>query len=285
MSDLNPPEPPTPPPSPPGPPPAPPEPPPSPPVDWREGIADPELKKFAENMASPTDAVKAAREMRQQLSTRVKLPGKDAKPEEHAAFAKAVGAGEKVEEYVSAFPKGEGEPNDTDKLVQSKVAEVLHKHHVPLAATAELHSVVAEVAKNIEAEQERVALKGREEADAALRKEWGADYDGNVALASRAAKAFGGDEFLRWASETVINGVKLGDHPGFVKTFGTIGRRMGEGTFIGAVDPTAQKSLDTQINDFYAKYPPGTRGYAEHQSELTALFEKRYGNAPIRESA
>lgn len=253
-------------------------------AEWRDGLSG-DYAEFAKNMASPHDAVRYAVDARKDMSTRIKLPGKDAKPEDIAKFNKAIGAGENPDDY--KFPTVEGkEPSESEALVAKKVAEVLHKHHVPVAAAPELHAVVSEIAANIDAENERVAVKGREDNEAALRKEWGRDFDGNVQLAMRAAQTFGGDGFKTFLNSTMINGIKLGDHPEFMRVFGQIGRRMGEGQFIGAVGTEEKSSIaqliDSKTREMLTAQQKGDRAKAQTlNAELFELQAKLHGNQPI----
>lgn len=248
--------------------------------DWRDGLEG-DLKEFASRLASPHDAVKSAFELRKANGSMVRLPGKDAKPEDVAKFNKAIGAGENTDAYVAAFPQPkEGELTDTDKLVQSKVAEVLFKHHVPVAAASELHAAVAEIAGSVAAEQERIAVKFRDESEAALRKEMGADFDSFIEGAKRVRDAIGNDELTELLN-TPVNGKKLGDHPALIRVFGVWGKRSGEMAHLGALTEQDTKSINEQIDEFYAKHPPGSEDYRRKQPELQALFAKLEGNIPI----
>jgi hypothetical protein len=249
--------------------------------DWRAVIDDPSLKELATRISSPTDVLKIVADLRKANSSMVKLPGKDAKPEDIEKFRNAVGAGKDAEAYLKAFPVQEGvQPSDVDKALQAKTAEVLLKHNVPVAVAGELGAAVTELAKSIDAERQRVADKWHDDAKASLRMEWGADYDANVNLANRAIRAFGGQELVDFMSSLGPEGRAIGDTPEVVKAFGKIGRSMGEGQFIGAVGSDEVKSLDQQIEEFYAKYPPNSQERKRRQKELDDLFERRHGTAP-----
>jgi hypothetical protein len=225
--------------------------------------------------------VKIIADLRKANGSMVKLPGKDAKPEEIEKYRNAVGAGKDAEAYLKAFPVQEGvQPSDVDKALQAKTAEVLLKHNVPVVAASELGAAVAELAQSIHAEEKRVADKHYEDAKASLRMEWGADYDANLNLANRAIRAFGGQELVDFMSSIGPEGRAIGDTPEVVKAFGKIGRSMGEGSFIGAVGSDEVKSLDQQIEEFYAKYPPNSQERKRRQKELDDLFERRHGTAP-----
>lgn len=216
------------------------------PAAWRATVRE-ELRDTAGRFASVNDALEAVQNLRKDISSRVKLPGKDAKPEDIAAFRNAIGAPKDAAEY---FPAVEGvELNETDKLVQGKVAEVLHRYHVPASAAGELNAVVSEIAANFGAEQERLATEGRAQAEAQLQREWGPDYEANKQVAIRAARTFGDQALADFLSTTHVDGVKLGDHPMLVKAFAKIGRRMGEGGFMDVVSSDERGSLEQQLSE------------------------------------
>ncbi len=249
-------------------------------ADWRTGL-DGDALEFAKRFASPADVAKAALDLRKANSSMIRVPGADAKPEQIAAFRKALGAGETVEAY--EFKPAAGEASETDKIVASKVAEVMHRHHVPLTAATELHGVVTEIAASVQAEQDRVALQAREDSQASLKKEWGGDYESNTELAKRAISQFASDDLKAFLNDTVISGQKLGDHPELIRVFGMIGRRTGEGEFIGAVGTDQKQGLVAELDRIYADNPPGTARFKESgvQSRIRQLNEQLYGTAPI----
>lgn len=250
-------------------------------ADWRSGLEGDELE-IAKRYASPQDMAKAHVVLRKNNSAMIRLPGKDAKPEDVSKFVKAIGAGETPEDYKFAIPEG-AELTDADRALQTKVQQVLHKHHVPVSVASELQGVVEEVKVAVLAEQERVAVQGRQSGEATLRKEWGADYEANKELAARAARELGGETFLQFVSSTIVNGHKLGDHPEFVRAFGTAGRRMGEGTFIGAVGAEQRGSLEQELDQIYRDNPPGSDKYKrpEIQKRIREINVAMYGEGPV----
>lgn len=250
-------------------------------ADWREGLEG-ELRDFAGRFTTAKDLAQAALDLRKANSGMIRLPGKDAKPEEVAKFRKAIGAGEKVEEYAFEMPKGI-EANEGDKAFQAKVAEIMHTTGVPLATAKALNSAWNEMTTAMQAEAERVAVAKREAAVAELRKDLGADYDSHLALATRAARTFGGDDFINFVNTTMVDGAKLGDHPAFIKAFGTIGRRMGEGDFIGVVNDAEKGTLEGELEKLMRDNPPGTAKYNDPavQKRVREINEKLYGTAPL----
>lgn len=249
--------------------------------DWREGL-DGELKEFAARMATPHDAVKSAYDLRKEISARIKVPGKDASDEDWAKFRAAIGVPAKAEDYKFALPEGR-EASETDTAFQQTMAQIFHETGVPAATAEKLNARWNEMQVAMEAEAERVAVSKREEAASALKRELGADYEPHLKVAERAARVFGGEEFLNLVNDVTYQGGKLGDHPLFLKVFGAIGRRMGEAQFIGAVGSEDKQSLRDEIDRLFREYPPGTDKGRDPgvQKRLRELHEQLYGTGPI----
>ena len=253
-------------------------------TDWRSSITDPDHLEFAKRLASPADAVKVALDLRKANGSMVKVPGKDATAEDRAKFHKAIGVPEKVEDY--KFDIGR-EPTETDKAIQGNLAKIAFENGIPAPAMTALSKAVSELATAAKAEENRVAVAAREANEAALRKEWGADYEANKTLATRAVQAFGEvkshPEVVEFFDKTMVNGQKLGDHPVMVRMLGNIGRRMGEGEFIGAVGSEQRGSLQTELQQLMTDNPPGTEKYKSPavQGRIKQINEALYGNEPV----
>ena len=253
-------------------------------ADWRSSITDPDHLEFAKRIASPADAVKVALDLRKANSAMIKVPGKDATAEDKAKFHKAIGVPETVEGY--KFDIGR-EATEADKAIQGNLAKIAFENGIPANAMTALSKAVSELATAAKAEENRVAVAAREANEAALRKEWGADYEANKTLASRAVQAFGEikshPEVVEFFDKTMVNGQKLGDHPVMVRMLGNIGRRMGEGEFIGAVGSDQRASLQTELQQLMADNPPGTEKYKAPavQNRIKQINEALYGNEPV----
>lgn len=109
--------------------------------DWRQKVAehisagdkkiyDKELKRL-EKMATPAEVYASYRAIENTWSSRnfVKLPGKDAKPEEIAEYHKALGVPEKPEDYLKSIKLDDGLVlGELDKpLAEDFAASVAHK--------------------------------------------------------------------------------------------------------------------------------------------------------------
>lgn len=250
-------------------------------TDWRAGITDPDAKEFASRLTTPADAVKIALDFRKANSAMIKVPAKDASAEDRAKFNKAIGVPDTVEGYT--FELGR-EPTEADKAIQGNLARIALDNGIPAGAMGALARAVTELATAQKAEENRVAVEARAANEAALRKEWGADYEANKTLATRAVQAFGEvkshPEVIDFFDKTIVNGQKLGDHPVMVRMLGNIGRRMGEGEFIGAVGSDQRTSLQTELGQIMADNPPGTEKYKAPavQARISQINEQLYGN-------
>ncbi len=250
-------------------------------ADWRASITDPDAVEFAKRVASPADAVKIALDLRKANSAMIKVPGKDATPEDRAKFNKAIGVPETVEGY--KFDIGR-EPTDADKAIQGNLAKIALENGIPATAMTALSKAVTDLATAQRAEENRVAVEARAANEAALRKEWGADYERNKTLAGRAVQAFGEvkshPEVIEFFEKTLVNGQKLGDHPVMVRMLGNIGNRMGEGEFIGPVGSDQRTSLQTELSQIMRDAPPGSAGYrdAAVQKRVFEINEALHGS-------
>jgi hypothetical protein len=253
-------------------------------TDWRSSITDPDHLEFAKRIASPADAVKVALDLRKANSAMIKVPGKDATAEDRAKFNKAIGVPETVEGY--KFDIGR-EPTDADKAIQGNLAKIALDNGIPANAMTALSKAVSELAGAQKAEENRVAVAAREANEASLRKEWGADYERNKTLATRAVQAFGEvkshPEVIEFFEKTMVNGQKLGDHPIMVRMLGNIGNRMGEGDFIGAVGADQRGSLQTELNTIRAANPVGSVGYRTPavQKRIMEINEQLYPDGGV----
>lgn len=135
-------------------------------------------------LADVGSLAKSARESEKLLGGMVKLPGKDATPEERDAFLNKLGRPAKADDYQFTVPKDmpEGLPYDGEKAKSFK--QMAHKLGLTQAQTTELHDFyIAEQvgAYNGIGEQSKAAMTAKAEAATdVLVKEWG-PIDGETA--------------------------------------------------------------------------------------------------------
>ena len=199
---------------------------------WRETISDDKVRRFAERFNSPAEMAEAALGLRQKLSKTVTVPGKRANATERAAFNKALGVPADHTGYEAAYPEslpahlkpaeGQGNENLDGFLKLAHSAGFTQKQ---VDATLGWYF---EQAQTVDAATRGSLEEATEKANADLTREWGGEYKANAELAMRAAEVFGGDDLMEMVDRAEIDGVKLGNHPQFVKAFAAVGRAMRE---------------------------------------------------------
>lgn len=211
--------------------------------DWRSGITDEKLRSFSERFTSPVDAAKAALEFRQKLSNAISIPGKDASEDDIKEYRSRLGVPDSPDGYNLALPE------DFDEGFAGGLAEKLHA----VGATPDAAKAALEWAIERQQQQDESAIKNAEqayeEAEQALRSEWGSDYDKNLEYAKRGARQFGGEDFMEFLEGAQVNGKPLGDHPMFAKVFAAIGRRMGEGGLHAALSNEDRQSTEQKMDE------------------------------------
>lgn len=121
----------------------------------------------------------------------VKLPGKDATPEQWSEFYKQIGAPDKAEAYELPLPEGDSGEFAKTASEWFKEAGLLPQQAKALATRWNEFTLAQQKAYEV-SEQARIQAldaKNKEE-DASLRTEWGQKHDGNLELARRAARQF-----------------------------------------------------------------------------------------------
>lgn len=250
------------------------------PADWRAGIEDPKLRDWANRWASPADVVKSNFEMRQKLSNAVIPPGKDATDEDRAAYLKRIGVPEG--DYPWQMVDGR-QPTDYDKQFQTEAGKVFKDLQISSDQAKGLNAFW----NTLEKQANERAVKDRDdhqaEQEAALRKEWGPDYEPNASIASQTWLKFGGDEAVE--DLKLEGGKRLGDHPALMKMFARIGRQMSESpSLIGMSDTDVQSLEEKRLELVRQSIEAGARGDKQAQQrahrEAIAIAERLYGKGP-----
>jgi hypothetical protein len=129
-------------------------------------------------------------------SGQVKVPGEGAKPEEIAAFHRAIGVPDKPEDYALPVPKdgdgnplvgADGKPVQMNEPLLGRLAQVAHKFGVPKGAYEAL------IADFVAAQMEENAIAGHaEQAEAKAKlKEWGTQGNAKMSAINNALDALG----------------------------------------------------------------------------------------------
>lgn len=249
--------------------------------------------KWLARRASLADLVKAGlsgeskiSELTEQMKGAIKVPGKDAKPEEIAAYRKAVGVPEAADKYAVYRPEGY-EPTDMDKTGEQMLLEAAHGANYNQAqvdaALKTYYAVQAHAAK----EQAEKVAKASEAAVEDLRAEFGRDYKANVTLADRwLAENLGGDMGEDWKGlmgMRFADGRALGEHPGFVKAIVKLAKASADdGSLIMPTDMGAGQDVDAELNKMKSKMGTpeyNTKEFQDKMDRLIAIQLKRKATA------
>lgn len=155
----------------------------------------------------------------------VTIPGKDAKPEEVAAFYTKIGRPENVDGYKITKPADLPEGIPYDPAIEAEFKKFAHAQNLTAAQAESLYGWYYGLVKNGHASEQARLEKAQGEAIDKLKTDWGAKFDGNKEIAIRAFKTFGNEETAALLDKQV-DGVKLGDHPAFIKLFHSIGTKI-----------------------------------------------------------
>ena len=120
---------------------------------------------------------------------------------------------------------------------------------------------------------EQAALQN---AEAALRGDWGAAYDANIELANRfVERAFGPES--DFAGRKLADGTPLGSHPDFIRMAASIGRQLGEDRLVVG-DGAGTSSLQEQIDELTTQaIADGSYHSNAVQGKLQPLYRQLHG--------
>lgn len=255
--------------------------------DWRAGITDPDARKLADSSTDLNHFAQRTLEMRQKLSSAILRPGKNAKPEEVAAYRKALEIPEEPSGYeFPDLPEGM-ELTDEVKLSRDVWGQRFHELGIPAPAAKELARLVNEDAAEYQKMQVEADKKFAADAEADLKKEWpGEEYAKNREFVNRAVAQFGGDDLDDLRQLELKNGRFLFDDPRMMKLMARVGREMDEGSMGDVLSGNERDSLETQVRELREKQSEakdkGDNRLADklYQQEQEIL-KKMHGNQAI----
>lgn len=256
--------------------------------DWTADLPD-DLKETGKRFTSKADAVRAINDFRKRES-QVRVPGKNATPEEIATYHKAIGIPEKPEDYeFPDLPEGL-ELTEEVKASRAEWAKRFQTLGIPKEAAKELSRIANEESvRELKAAQEAdKAFAAKQEE--ALRSEWkGEEYERNKTLANRAFTELATRTGLKIDDLTSIetkDGRFLMDRADIVRMFAAIGREMSEGSLGPTLTESEKDTVDDQIRNVRAQVAEAQSvGDSKRANKLyqqeQALIAKREGSKAI----
>lgn len=247
-------------------------------ADWRKLLAgeDAEAIKQLERFNDPQSLLKSYNEAQKTIreSGRVKIPGKDATPEEISAWNKARGVPDKPADYkITAKPAEGYEVTADDKAALALLTEKLHQNGADPAVVNAAHEVyyaMAEEASNRFLER---SAEIHVETQEALKKQWiGHRYQENMNWANAAVSQFGLEKIMEIP---VMGGGYLGDNQDFIKAMASIGRLNAEDPYFlkaagspGSIDP------DARLKELQGLYRTNQKEYnsPKVQAEIASIL-------------
>lgn len=186
----------------------------------------------------------------------VKLPGKDAKPEDIAAFHKALGVPEKPEDYLNEIKLEKGVViGDADKPMLSSVLDTVHKAGgTPQVVNAIVNWYYSQQEENA-AKLDEADDAFRHEAMAALKEEYGSSFRRKTsAIAPLFAQAPGGTDiknenslFARLLGGRTADGKIIGNDPDIVRFLVGLAQEINPSATVTEDGDQSGKSVNDEI--------------------------------------
>jgi hypothetical protein len=239
--------------------------------DWKAGLPE-EIRgeKSLESIKDLPSLAKSYIESQKYIGGAVKMPKADAPDEEWQKVYPRLGRPETPDKYElnhSILPDWV----QYDEKMETVFKAMAHKVGLhPRQAQGLLDGYI-----EVQAQRLNEYTKMTEEGVGKLKTEWGANFDKNISMATRAVKELGGDEL-----KSILEETGLGNHPTLIKLFVKLGESMGEDTVVigdasseqGTRD-AVQLKIESIRNDPKHPYNNSSAGYDAHEAAVRQMAE------------
>lgn len=250
---------------------------------FRELLADGDEKflKQLERYKSKEAISKAVREAAQVAKNAGKgvspLTDKST-PDEIKAYREAVGIPDDPAAYPVSF-RQDFEASEFDTEALSSFKEHMHGKHADPKTAAAAIDWFQDFAVAQRQELDGNMAKTAKATQAALRTEWGGEYDGNISAAAQIMTTHLGEEgFENMMGLRLMDGSRLQDKPEFVKMMAQIGADYygGNSIITGDVETTS-KTVNERITELLQLRVSDPKKYKsdEVQEKITKLYAQR----------
>jgi hypothetical protein len=276
------------------------------PPDWREKMAEHaaagdkkayarELKRL-QRFTDPTSVYGFAREYEGKFDRGglVKVPGKDAKPEEIAEFNKALGVPEKPEDYFKDIKLENGAViGDADKPLADSFAAALH----PAGASPAVVSAALNWYYKHQEEQAAAMDEAdddfRRESERALKDEFGPAYRRMTnAIGPLFATAPGGTDiknegslYARLMGGRLADGSIIGNNPDIVRWLVSIAQDVNPAATVVEDGNQSAMTVDAEIKQIEQRMKDDRRGYFKDEAAQARYRELITARDKIRAKA
>lgn len=214
------------------------------------------------------DVLKGYAHAQKMVGGSVRIPGADAKPEEVAAYHKAIGVPDAPDKYEVNFVAPDGQTVDQTQL--QGFLGAAHK----AGLTPKQAQAVLDFYKESFGNAAAAITAKRGETMKLLEAEWGGAADVNIARAQRALRAYDPKgEVL-----AVFDATGLGNHPAVLKLFAKMGADMSEDRLIEGADAgqvDAAKTKLAEIEGGAKDSPYYNRQHPDHKKAVEEAYRLR----------
>ncbi|WP_234843748.1 hypothetical protein [Sinorhizobium meliloti] len=199
-------------------------------------------------------------------------------PEEVKAYREAMGIPEDPTAYPGDFREGY-QATEADKAILGDFKAAMHARNVPPAAASAALEWYQDFATAQQQELDGNLAKVAKETQAALRNEWGGEYDGNIGAAQQLMTTHLGKEgFEGMMGLRLMDGSRLQDNIAFVKMMAQLGADYygGNAIMTGDVETTA-KTVQERIDELLSLRVSNPEKYKSDdvQQKITKLYAQR----------
>jgi hypothetical protein len=217
---------------------------------------------------------------------KISLPNAE-DPKDIARALKELGRPDSHDEYEPVtMPEGEADAIGWNGAFESKINQALYDSGM----TQGMHSLAVPKLIAVLREEESGMFEAGEQqaqdADRALRQEYGTEYEARLDAGNRAARSFFGENWQEFSQLQFRDGTRPANNPGMLKFLIEVGQRYaidddtapGNGPRVGAgLDPATAKSQIAQLEGdpaFREKWlTPEHPQHTEALSELSRLYD------------
>jgi len=255
----------------------------------------PKIKAVLDKYSTKADAVRALAaadvkisEQGELIKGMVKVPGKDAKPEEVAAFRKAIGVPESPDKYEIERPK-DFQPTELDTAFEKMTREIAHANNITPDQLKALVKLDQQRAEMVQQHLDEAAKQAKRASEDELRLHFGVKrFDPMIEMVERFWEKqilphFGDDKdsAASLMRTQLADGRVLGAHPGFIKALAQLAMQFEDsGAFVDG-EPMSGEAISSKITEL--KKLVGTDAYtnevATKLSNLLAQQERLKGKA------